>query len=177
MKSCEFCNSLFKPYRSTSKFCSKSCQKKDHSKRWTENRRPCSSTKACVICNISFDTYRSNVICCSKECSAVNDKNCIKKWEIDNIGKVRSSKSKYKKERAIRRLEGFDSEMTSLFEKAAELELEDGLKRNLHHIYPLMECPRFCGLDVPWNIEILTVEEHVEKHRELRLTDYNIKDC
>lgn len=81
--------------------------------------------------------------------------------------KVRASKRRVQKISAS--LFGYDKEITTIYKKAKELELLDGIKREVHHIIPLQELDYVSGLHVPWNLEILTKEEHLEKHRELRI--------
>jgi 5-methylcytosine-specific restriction endonuclease McrA len=59
--------------------------------------------------------------------------------------------------------------IASIYAEAERLTVESGVKHEVHHIMPIMEFEGlFVGLHVPWNLEILTVEEHTAAHVELR---------
>lgn len=63
--------------------------------------------------------------------------------------------------------------IADVYAEAERLTLESGIVHQVHHIMPIMEFSGlFVGLHVPWNLEILTMEEHVQAHVELRRT-YN----
>jgi 5-methylcytosine-specific restriction endonuclease McrA len=56
-----------------------------------------------------------------------------------------------------------------IYAEAERLTVETGVKHEVHHIHPVMEFKElFVGLHVPWNLEILTSEEHAEAHIELK---------
>lgn len=59
--------------------------------------------------------------------------------------------------------------IAAVYSEAERLTLESGIKHEVHHIMPIMEFEGlFVGLHVPWNLEILTAEEHIQAHIELR---------
>lgn len=116
-----------------------------------------------------------------------NNKTIIKtinsKWENNNKEKVAKTKKVYRQNNkgkcnalaAKRRtsrlnaaLKGFEQEILSVYNEATKLQRLDGIKRHVHHILPLQQfCDVYCGLHVPWNLEILTEEEHIEAHKKL----------
>lgn len=61
--------------------------------------------------------------------------------------------------------------IADVYREAERLSLESGIKHEVHHIMPIMEFGAlFVGLHVPWNLEILTAEEHTHAHIDLRRT-------
>lgn len=93
-------------------------------------------------------------------------------YRKNNLGKTNalSAKRKAAKKQALpkklskQRLK----EIEVFYVKAKELEKETGIKHQVHHIVPLQALDKtVCGLHVPWNLEVLTEEEHWNKHRDL----------
>lgn len=57
------------------------------------------------------------------------------------------------------------TEISNIYEHAKNLEKNDNIKRDIHHIIPLVAKDEFgnhiaCGLHVPWNLEIMEKEKH-----------------
>ena len=72
---CKFCNSVFIPRRSTTKFCSRYCQAKWLSINKISGRKKQGVNKICVVCNKIFyvSKYRKNsAIYCSRKCLAID---------------------------------------------------------------------------------------------------------
>jgi 5-methylcytosine-specific restriction endonuclease McrA len=113
--------------------------------------------------NKSLENYYDNI-----EKKKEYMKEYSKKYRKENKDKVRADSRKYFYQKMNGRILGFTKEMEKIYNEAGRLELEDGIKREVHHIIPLNQYSDFiCGLDVSWNLEILTKEQHLEKHREL----------
>lgn len=100
-----------------------------------------------------------------------------KKWYENNKESARIKKREYYKNNkevayassAKRRASktnaslGFEDEIKQVYKAAIES------KKHVHHIVPLNEFSDIvCGLHVPWNLELLTKEEHSLAHEKLR---------
>lgn len=93
------------------------------------------------------------------------------KWVKNNRSAKRVNNAKYNAIKSSATINGHDKEIKAIYNKAIELEKQDGVKRDVHHILPIRDHRNiFIGLHVPWNLEILTKEEHLEAHIKLRKT-------
>ena len=54
------------------------------------------------------------------------------------------------------------SEIKRIYRECAEVSARTGVKHHVDHIVPLLH-PDVCGLDVPWNLQILPADENHEK--------------
>jgi uncharacterized Zn finger protein (UPF0148 family) len=115
-----------------------------------------------------YDKNRDHRLAKNKVFKEVNP-NYQKDWKVNNLGKLGFYSSKYRATKLNASVNGFDDEILEIYEMAKNLKLQDGVNREVHHIVPLQQYDEIiCGLHVPWNLEILTEEEHLKAHEELR---------
>jgi len=97
-----------------------------------------------------------------------NNPEYFSKWRTENKGVCRAYYAKYRSTKINATLKGYEGEIQIIYEKAVELQKQDGVERHVHHIIPLQAYNyAVSGLHVPWNLKILTKDEHYEAHREL----------
>jgi hypothetical protein len=152
--------------------------------------------RQCVICNLEFSTKRKNKIYCTKRCKRKsidrrrmhNEKRILyqrKSWlnyRNKNLEKRREEYrtwSKTPKGKMLRRLTSNVrnkrvknqtppwanmEEIYEIYKKCQEMN-KDGKKYSVDHIWPL-KGKDFCGLHVPWNLRIITIEENSSKRNK-----------
>ena len=146
--------------------------------------------RKCDICEKEFTVADNRIrsLRCSKECMTIAHIQLKKNWQGKNKDRVDICRDRWKednhehelakacahvnKRRATKlsaTVNGFDKDIIEIYEKAKVLQKEDGINREVHHIVPLQQYSEIvCGLHVPWNLEILTEEQHLIAHEELR---------
>ena len=105
-------------------------------------------------------------------------------WNANNTDHIREYNKKYRKnhpgrsnsdcaKRRARKLQATPSwvnsqELDQIYAKSIKLTGSTNIGHEVHHIFPLTENKHFCGLHVPWNLEILSIDEHRGKHKDRR---------
>lgn len=85
-----------------------------------------------------------------------------KKWEESNKGKVRAKNSRRRVRKVSATIEGFNSEISEIYEDCSLLCLVTGDYYEVDHIVPL-QGKTVCGLHVPWNLQILHRKDNRSK--------------
>lgn len=179
-KKCTFCGKDYIAHNALSKYCSKLCG----SKAWKHNNPKKYRAKInkrnnkykaknnynliCPVCQANFTASSTNAKYCSIECARAN------RYK-QNPGKYIAYVVNRRAKKLQATIFGYDKEIETFYVKANELERQDGIKRYVHHIIPLQEFNNIgiYGLHVPWNLEIVTKEEHEERHKKLRKSYIN----
>lgn len=65
------------------------------------------------------------------------------------------------------------SAMDSIYEKSRTVTSSTGVQHHVDHYYPLVH-ELVCGLDVPWNLQIITAEENTSKGNKMPEEFYGI---
>lgn len=97
-----------------------------------------------------------------------------KNWRANNPGKVRAlwtarelrkrgATPKWLTREQVAQIEAFYAE-------AADLTAKTGVMHHVDHIHPIRG-KNFCGLHVPWNLQVLTAEENLKKGARLVLVE------
>jgi hypothetical protein len=94
--------------------------------------------------------------------------NYTNKWKLNNVGKTNYYAAKYRANKLNATLNGFDDAIEIIYQKAKDMQSQDLIPREVHHSIPLQQYEDIvCGLHVPWNLEVLTEDEHRKAHEEL----------
>lgn len=102
-----------------------------------------------------------------------NNKNTINKktskWAKDNVSKVRNKSNRrrcLKIKATPQWLFDFDKDYIShIYQQSNWIQELEGVKYNVDHIIPLKN-ELVCGLNVPWNLQILTKKDNSKKHNK-----------
>jgi hypothetical protein len=142
--------------------------------------------KVCTACKISkklelFPNNRAsadgkNTMCteCRREYDRVRYENKgeqirgrVKRYRSDNLPKVNASdaaKIKNRKRATPKWLNWLQkAQIEELYELAAARTMQTGLKHHVDHIVPIRG-KKVSGLNVPWNLQVLTATENMRKH-------------
>jgi hypothetical protein len=91
-------------------------------------------------------------------------------WKLANPGKMNAIGAKRRAAKRQATPPWLTAEhlkqMAAVYVEAKRMEMEDGIKRHVDHIYPIQN-PTVCGLHVPWNLQILTARANNRKYNKL----------
>lgn len=96
-------------------------------------------------------------------------RNACKNWAKKNVDKTRA-KSNFRRALRLQACPPWvDREaIEKVYAQAIHMSTETGQQYHVDHIIPLNN-PVVCGLHVPWNLQILTAEENVQKGNDFMM--------
>lgn len=100
-----------------------------------------------------------------------NDRDAVReasrKWAQNNKASVAARTARRRARKLQATPEWVDHRaIASFYEKARQISIETGIPHEVDHIHPL-QGENFCGLHVPWNLQILTKSENSRKKNRL----------
>ena len=94
----------------------------------------------------------------------------VSQWRKHNRGKMNAFENRRRAEKLRATPPWLTAEhfqqMEAMYIESRRLGQQDGIKRHVDHIYPLRS-KLCCGLNVPWNLQILTAKENIAKGNKL----------
>lgn len=98
-----------------------------------------------------------------------------REWKKANKDKVNNGLMKRyaKKKQSSLNSDIYDEEIEKIYKECSELQSQTGVCQNVDHIVPLVH-KDVSGLHVPWNLQILTKEDNMDKSNKFDGTNDNI---
>ena len=151
----------------------KRCNKCNTTKPKTEfhkdSSRKCGVYSSCKICKAKYTKANKTMLNASSKrwrennleyCRQAGRDYCKKRPDLKNAN---TAKRRASKKNAT--LKGFDNELKEVYKQCKTLQLTSDVKLVVDHIIPLTNL-NVCGLHVPWNLQIITEQENLQKHNK-----------
>lgn len=164
IKQCKNCLNDFTPVRSTNVFCNLKCASKFFRNKYKDKRK------------ITIKKWGDN----NKEkrrmaCRKWRNKNFererlrLKKFQKDNKNVCAYNSAKRRADKKFATPKWLSKlqliEIKEFYKKAKEITKLTGVNMEVDHIIPLTS-DKVCGLNVPWNLQIITEFENISKHNK-----------